>query len=74
MHGAAFGPDVRVLLGAGLTVSVASVQPGRIDLDVTVAASAAVGPRDLGVNNAGAPAVGDLGAFSSCHACVTVGP
>jgi Tol biopolymer transport system component len=74
VHGAAIGPDVRVLLGAGLSVSVAAVQPGRIDLDVTVAASAAVGPRDLVVNNAGGPAVGDLGAFSSCHACVTVGP
>ena len=74
VHGAEFGPDARVPLGVGLAVSVASVQPDRIDLDITVAASAAVGPRDLVVNNAGVPAVGDLGAFGSCHACVTVGP
>jgi hypothetical protein len=69
--GRAFLPGVTVdLLGGGVTVEdVRLVNPGRIDVDLTVAPDATSGPRDVVVENTGP--VG--GAKAWCPACLSVG-
>ena len=69
--GQAFLPGVTVAVpGSGITVDdVTLVNPGRIDVDVTIAANATAGPRDLVVTNTGP--VG--GATAWCPACLTIG-
>jgi hypothetical protein len=72
VRGAAFGPVVSASLGNGVTASVSAIVPNRIELDVTVAQGTPAASRDLVVNNAGSPAVGDIGSFRICSGCVTI--
>jgi hypothetical protein len=72
IHGRAFDYPVQVSLGQGVTVQSTSVGSQDVFVAVNVAPGAALGARNVIVNDQGTVGNLAIGTFQLCHACITI--
>ena len=72
VHGGAFGSDVDVLVGDGVTVTSTTEGPVQVLVSLNVAPGTPAGDRDLVVRNRGTTGALAAGTFQRCPACVTI--